>query len=71
MCIDYFPHYKDAYANLFMIHDAGGNKDLAIQVVERFLRLFPDDKVVIDELNRYRETGEFDLPKAFQIPVPK
>jgi len=71
MCIEYFPHYKDAYANLFMLHDTGGNKDLAIQVVESYLKLFPDDKVVTDELNRYRETGEFDLPKAFQIPVPK
>ena len=70
MCIEYFPDYKDAYANLFMVHNTAGDKNAAIQTVEKYLSLFPEDDVVKEELNRFRETGEFDLKKAFQIPAP-
>ncbi len=66
--IDFFPEYKDSYANLFMVHNTAGDKHAAIQAVEKYLSLFPEDNVVKEELNRYRETGDFDLKKAFQIP---
>jgi len=68
MCTELFPDYKDAYANLFMVHNVAGDTSKAIQAVEKYLSLFPNDNVVIDELNRYRETGEFNLQKAFQLP---
>ncbi|MBN2290290.1 MAG: hypothetical protein JXQ83_13230, partial [Candidatus Glassbacteria bacterium] len=70
MCIDFFPHYKDAYANLFMVYEADGDTGAAVAVVEKYLELFPNDNLVAGELTRYRETGEFDLQKAFQIPKP-
>ncbi len=68
--IDFFPGYKDSYANLFMVHNATDNKQAAIAVVEKYLQRFPEDNKVIEELNRYRETGELNLQKAFQIPSP-
>ncbi|MBN2289829.1 MAG: tetratricopeptide repeat protein, partial [Candidatus Glassbacteria bacterium] len=70
MCTDFFPDYKDAYANLFMVHEADGDTAAAVAVVGKYLELFPEDNVVAEELKRYRETGEIDLRKAFQIPLP-
>jgi Protein O-mannosyl-transferase TMEM260-like len=70
ICIEQFPHYKDAYANLFMVHKDAGNKIAAVQTIEKYLAMFPDDNTVAEELKRYQETGEFDLQKTFQVQLP-
>ena len=69
MCIEKFPPYREAYANLFMAHEEAGNKDAAVQVIEKYLAMFPDDDTVAGELKRYQETGEFDLQKSFKVQL--
>ncbi|HUU26672.1 MAG TPA: DUF2723 domain-containing protein [archaeon] len=61
------PKFRSAYANLFRIYDLSGNNQAAIESIVRYLNLFPDDQTVKEELQKYRETGKFDLQKAFGI----
>ncbi len=63
--IEVKPDFLEAYANLFMLYNAMGNKQKAVEMINRYLERFPDKNVVREELERYLETDEFDLQKAF------
>ena len=61
------PTSKDPYTNLFRLYDYLGNREAAAGTIERYLARFPEDAKVRDELGNYRQTGRFDLQKAFGI----
>ncbi|MCE5271097.1 DUF2723 domain-containing protein [bacterium] len=62
------PHYRDGYASLFVIHKQSGDKEKAAQVLERFIKSFPDETArVTPLLEAYRATGQIDLNTAFGV----
>jgi tetratricopeptide (TPR) repeat protein len=71
LCTEHFPDYRDAYANIFLVHETAGDTQAAVGAIENYISKFPDDTVVAGELKRYRETGRIDLQKAFNIPAPQ
>ncbi|HUU26671.1 MAG TPA: hypothetical protein VM123_02575, partial [archaeon] len=62
------PKFKNLYANLFLLYETSGDKQAAIESIVRYLKQFPDDQIVKEELQKYRETGKFDIRKAFPMP---
>jgi len=63
--IEVNPDFWEAYVSLFMLYNTMGNKQEAVEAINRYLERFPDKSAVREELERYLETDEFDLQKAF------
>ena len=63
--IDLAPDSRNSYANLFMLYDKSGDREQAIQYLEKYLKLFPQDSAVASELELYRAGGEFNVEKVF------
>ena len=61
------PTSKDPYTNLFRLYDFLGDREAAAGIIERYLVRFPEDTKVREELGAYRQTGRFDVQKAFGI----
>ena len=59
------PANRESYANLFMLYNAAGNKQSAVEILKRYLAQFPDDQPAREEFAKYEQTGEFDLAKVF------
>jgi len=67
MGIEMAPEERNTWANLFMLYNAAGQKEQAVAIIEEYLGHFPADTTVADELARYRESGQFNLTRAFGI----
>ena len=63
--IEVNPDFREAYANLFLLSKALGKKQMAVETINRYLDRYPDESAVREELEKYRETDEFDVRKAF------
>lgn len=63
------PRFREGYAGLFMIFKSAGNTEMAIRTVERFIEVFPENTTAAGELDKFRETGDFDTQAAFGVTV--
>jgi len=59
--------YREGYASLFMVHNTAGEKDKAIQVLERFIRCCPGDTAAGQALENYRASGQIDMNRVFGV----
>jgi len=66
--IELDPKFKSSYGNLFMLYKASGNKEAAVESIRKYLLQYPDDQSARDELDKFIQTGEFDVQKVFGIP---
>lgn len=65
------PAYREGYAHLFMLESSLGRQDSAIAAMQMYMKQFPADTLVPQEIERYRASGEFNLTRTFNISPPK
>jgi len=66
--IEVDPDFWESYVTLFMLYNAVGNKQKAVEAINRYLERFPDKSAVREELENYLETDQFDIQKVFGQP---
>ncbi|MCE5271098.1 DUF2723 domain-containing protein [bacterium] len=69
--LEVHPDYREGYAHLFMLQNHLGRQDSASAALQMYLKQFPADTVVAQELERYQTTGDFNLTRAFNIAPQK